>query len=97
VFHQCGLALSSISITLLLLYFQSVGLPKLSSTDIRNQDVHSNGPVLDDVVLADPEVCFISISQFWINAFSCRGVLGGELCFLCGSVLVCPHIFAGKH
>ncbi|XP_011027226.1 PREDICTED: ferredoxin-dependent glutamate synthase, chloroplastic isoform X1 [Populus euphratica] len=34
----------------------SVGIPKLSSTDIRNQDVHSNGPVLDDVVLADPEI-----------------------------------------
>lgn len=66
MFHQCGPALSSISITLLPLYFQSVGLPKLSSTDIRNQDIHSNGPVLDDVVLADPEVCFISISQFSI-------------------------------
>ncbi|XP_034894077.1 ferredoxin-dependent glutamate synthase 1, chloroplastic/mitochondrial [Populus alba] len=34
----------------------SVGLPKLRSTDIRNQDVHTNGPVLDDVVLADPEI-----------------------------------------
>ncbi|KAG5242545.1 ferredoxin-dependent glutamate synthase family protein [Salix suchowensis] len=34
----------------------SVGLPNLSSTDIRNQDIHSNGPVLDDVVLADPEI-----------------------------------------
>lgn len=35
---------------------QSSGLPKLSSTEIRNQDVHTNGPVLDDVLLADPEV-----------------------------------------
>ncbi|XP_024029344.1 ferredoxin-dependent glutamate synthase, chloroplastic [Morus notabilis] len=34
----------------------SVGLPKWSSTEIRNQDVHSNGPVLDDVLLADPEI-----------------------------------------
>ncbi|KAK6289852.1 hypothetical protein POUND7_001393 [Theobroma cacao] len=33
----------------------SVGLPKWSSTAIRNQDVHSNGPVLDDILLADPE------------------------------------------
>lgn len=36
--------------------FQSVGLPKWSSTVIRNQDVHSNGAVLDDVLLSDPEV-----------------------------------------
>ncbi|OVA01515.1 Class II glutamine amidotransferase domain [Macleaya cordata] len=34
----------------------SVGLPKWSSTEIRNQDVHSNGPVLDDVLLSDPEI-----------------------------------------
>ncbi|OMO54058.1 hypothetical protein COLO4_36597 [Corchorus olitorius] len=34
----------------------SVGLPKWSSTAIRNQEVHSNGPVLDDILLADPEV-----------------------------------------
>ncbi|KAL5812046.1 hypothetical protein ACOSQ3_026996 [Xanthoceras sorbifolium] len=34
----------------------SVGLPKWSSTEIRNQDVHTNGPVLDDVLLADPEI-----------------------------------------
>ena len=33
-----------------------VGLPKWSSTEIRNQEVHSNGPVLDDVILADPEI-----------------------------------------
>lgn len=33
----------------------NVGLPKWSSTEIRNQDVHSNGPVLDDIILADPE------------------------------------------
>lgn len=36
--------------------FQNVGLPKWSSTIIRNQDVHTNGPVLDDVLLADQEV-----------------------------------------
>ncbi|XP_022766578.1 ferredoxin-dependent glutamate synthase, chloroplastic isoform X2 [Durio zibethinus] len=34
----------------------SVGLPKWSSTAIRNQEVHSNGPVLDDNLLADPEI-----------------------------------------
>ncbi|KAI0519949.1 hypothetical protein KFK09_007412 [Dendrobium nobile] len=34
----------------------NVGLPKWSSTEIRNQDVHSNGPVLDEIILADPEV-----------------------------------------
>ncbi|XP_027352326.1 ferredoxin-dependent glutamate synthase, chloroplastic isoform X1 [Abrus precatorius] len=34
----------------------SVGLPKWSSTEIRNQDPHTNGPVLDDVLLADPEI-----------------------------------------
>lgn len=35
---------------------QNVGLPKWSSTEIRNQDVHTNGLVLDDTILADPEV-----------------------------------------
>ncbi|KAH0972200.1 hypothetical protein GBA52_024356 [Prunus armeniaca] len=34
----------------------NVGLPKWSSTMIRNQDVHTNGPVLDDILLADPEI-----------------------------------------
>ncbi|GMY19377.1 ferredoxin-dependent glutamate synthase, chloroplastic [Fagus crenata] len=34
----------------------NVGLPKWSSTAIRNQDVHTNGPVLDDSLLADPEI-----------------------------------------
>ncbi|KAI3857928.1 hypothetical protein MKW98_011194 [Papaver atlanticum] len=34
----------------------NVGLPKWSSTRIRNQDVHTNGHVLDDVLLSDPEV-----------------------------------------
>ncbi|XP_062111990.1 ferredoxin-dependent glutamate synthase 1, chloroplastic/mitochondrial [Humulus lupulus] len=34
----------------------NVGLPKLSSTEIRKQDVHSNGPVLDDVLLADQQI-----------------------------------------
>lgn len=42
-------------------YFQNVGLPKWSSTEIRNQDVHSNGPVLDDIILADPEVKIFDI------------------------------------
>ncbi|GER25787.1 glutamate synthase [Striga asiatica] len=34
----------------------SSGLPKWSSTMIRKQEVHSNGPVLDDTLLADPEI-----------------------------------------
>ncbi|KAG1331820.1 ferredoxin-dependent glutamate synthase, chloroplastic [Cocos nucifera] len=34
----------------------SVGLPKWSSSEIRNQDVHTNGPVLDDIILSDPEI-----------------------------------------
>ncbi|KAK1295204.1 hypothetical protein QJS10_CPA16g01043 [Acorus calamus] len=34
----------------------NVGLPKLSSTEIRKQDVHTNGPVLDDILLSDPEI-----------------------------------------
>ncbi|KAG2290707.1 hypothetical protein Bca52824_050311 [Brassica carinata] len=34
----------------------SVGLPKRSSTSIRKQEVHSNGPVLDDTILQDPEI-----------------------------------------
>ncbi|KAG0487916.1 hypothetical protein HPP92_006727 [Vanilla planifolia] len=34
----------------------SVGLPKWSSTAIRKQDVHTNGPVLDDILLSDPEI-----------------------------------------
>lgn len=37
-------------------HLQSVGRPKMSSTEIRNQAVHTNGPVLDDVVLSDPKV-----------------------------------------
>lgn len=37
-------------------FLSSVGLPKLSSTQIRNQAVHSNGPVLDDTLLADKEI-----------------------------------------
>uniref|UniRef100_A0A7N0THN9 glutamate synthase (ferredoxin) n=1 Tax=Kalanchoe fedtschenkoi TaxID=63787 RepID=A0A7N0THN9_KALFE len=34
----------------------SVGLPQLSSTRIRKQEVHTNGPVLDDTILSDPEI-----------------------------------------
>ncbi|XP_010543537.1 PREDICTED: ferredoxin-dependent glutamate synthase 1, chloroplastic/mitochondrial [Tarenaya hassleriana] len=33
-----------------------VGLPQWSSTAIRKQVVHTNGPVLDDIILEDPEV-----------------------------------------
>lgn len=34
----------------------NVGFPEWSSSMIRNQEVHSNGPVLDDVLLADPKI-----------------------------------------
>ncbi|KAI9082058.1 hypothetical protein K1719_035983 [Acacia pycnantha] len=34
----------------------SVGLPKWSSTAIRSQETHTNGLVLDDALLADPEI-----------------------------------------
>ncbi|XP_014489740.1 ferredoxin-dependent glutamate synthase, chloroplastic isoform X2 [Vigna radiata var. radiata] len=34
----------------------SAGLSKWSSTEIRNQEPHTNGPVLDDSLLADPEI-----------------------------------------
>uniref|UniRef100_A0A803LSZ8 glutamate synthase (ferredoxin) n=1 Tax=Chenopodium quinoa TaxID=63459 RepID=A0A803LSZ8_CHEQI len=34
----------------------SVGLPRMSSTAIRKQEVHTNGPVLDDQILSDPEI-----------------------------------------
>ncbi|KAJ6801873.1 ferredoxin-dependent glutamate synthase, chloroplastic-like [Iris pallida] len=33
-----------------------VGMPKLSSTEIRNQNAHTNGPLLDETLLADPEI-----------------------------------------
>lgn len=44
---------------LLAFLFQNAGLPKWSSSQIRSQDVHSNGPVLDETILADPEVMFL--------------------------------------
>ncbi|KAH9621061.1 hypothetical protein KSS87_011842 [Heliosperma pusillum] len=34
----------------------NVGLPTMSSTAIRTQEVHTNGPVLDDRILSDPEI-----------------------------------------
>jgi glutamate synthase (ferredoxin) len=34
----------------------NAGLPKWSSSQIRSQGVHSNGPVLDETILADPEI-----------------------------------------
>ncbi|KAG8372095.1 hypothetical protein BUALT_Bualt12G0030900 [Buddleja alternifolia] len=34
----------------------NVGLPKWSSSTIRKQEVHSNGPVLDDTLLLDQEI-----------------------------------------
>ncbi|PAN15256.1 hypothetical protein PAHAL_2G475300 [Panicum hallii] len=34
----------------------NAGLPEWSSSKIRSQDVHTNGPVLDETILADPEI-----------------------------------------
>lgn len=34
----------------------NVGFPKWSSSSIRKQEVHSNGPVLDDILLSDIEI-----------------------------------------
>eukprot|EP00245_Coleochaete_scutata_P012805 TRINITY_DN501_c2_g4_i1.p1 TRINITY_DN501_c2_g4~~TRINITY_DN501_c2_g4_i1.p1 ORF type:complete len:1642 (-),score=381.86 TRINITY_DN501_c2_g4_i1:1105-6030(-) len=34
----------------------SAGVPKLTSTQRRQMETHTNGPVLDDEILADPEV-----------------------------------------
>ncbi|KAL4587413.1 hypothetical protein LXL04_000283 [Taraxacum kok-saghyz] len=34
----------------------NVGFPKWTSTTIRKQEVHSNGPVLDDIILSDVEI-----------------------------------------
>ncbi|PKA55395.1 Ferredoxin-dependent glutamate synthase, chloroplastic [Apostasia shenzhenica] len=34
----------------------SVGLPKWCSTEIREQNVHTNGPTLDEIILSDPEI-----------------------------------------
>ncbi|CAM6047747.1 unnamed protein product [Sphagnum compactum] len=33
-----------------------IGFPKLTSSEIRQQEVHSNGPVLDDTLLVDPQI-----------------------------------------
>ena len=47
-------------------------MPKWTSTQIRKQEVHSNGPVLDDVLLADPEVStfYILINLFLLFMLS---------------------------
>nr|XP_016471569.1 PREDICTED: ferredoxin-dependent glutamate synthase, chloroplastic-like [Nicotiana tabacum] len=39
----------------------NVGLPEWSSSMIRNQEVHNNGPVLDDVLLADPKILSLKV------------------------------------
>lgn len=39
--------------------FQSVGQTKWSSTKIREQDVHMIGHILDDILMADPQVTTI--------------------------------------
>lgn len=62
----------------LMFNFQCVGLPKCSSTEIRNQDVHTNGPVLDDIILSDPEVATVSEFLF----FKTWELFFYETCFL---------------
>ncbi|KAF7819096.1 ferredoxin-dependent glutamate synthase, chloroplastic [Senna tora] len=42
----------------------SVGLPKWTSTAIRNQETHTNGLVLDDALLADPEALLPTSNPF---------------------------------
>ena len=49
--------------------FQSVGRPKWSNTKIRQQDVHTNGPVLDDILMADPQVTTISMIISFVSLF----------------------------
>jgi hypothetical protein len=51
-----------------------VDRPKWTSSKIRKQEVHSNGPVLDDTLLADPEVGlhFIPIEQSMCHHFAVR-------------------------
>ncbi|CAL5444411.1 unnamed protein product [Camellia sinensis] len=51
-----------------------VGLPKWSSTRIRLQDVHSNSPVLDDILLSDPKRGRLKgRSQWWLEEERARG------------------------
>ncbi|KAL2534964.1 Ferredoxin-dependent glutamate synthase 1 [Abeliophyllum distichum] len=45
----------------------SVGLPKWSSTKIRNQEVHSNGPVLDDILLSDQEISEAIVKELVVS------------------------------
>lgn len=59
---------------------KSVGLPKWSSSTIRKQEVHSNGPVLDDTLLSDAEVT----SLIAINYILCYIPDG-----LCSTDLLC--------
>nr|GEX89995.1 ferredoxin-dependent glutamate synthase, chloroplastic [Tanacetum cinerariifolium] len=35
----------------------NVGFAKFSSDTVRRQEAHSNGHVLDNIILSDPEVC----------------------------------------
>jgi hypothetical protein len=35
-------------------------VPAMSSTEIRKQEVHTNGPVLDETILSDPEVIILN-------------------------------------
>jgi hypothetical protein len=42
-----------------------IGFPKLTSSEIRQQEVHSNGPVLDDTLLVDPQVAFTPFLVFF--------------------------------
>jgi glutamate synthase (ferredoxin) len=57
-------------------------VPKWTSTQIRKQEVHSNGPVLDDVLLNDPEVRILHLF------FTSSGVL--DLVNVCSQWLMNP-------
>ncbi|XP_066398214.1 LOW QUALITY PROTEIN: ferredoxin-dependent glutamate synthase, chloroplastic-like [Miscanthus floridulus] len=41
----------------------NAGLPEWSSSQIRSQDVHTNGPVLDETILADPEIADAIVNE----------------------------------
>ncbi|KAL8096312.1 hypothetical protein AgCh_037320 [Apium graveolens] len=67
------------------IFFKNVGLPKVSSTKIRKQDAHSNGHVLDDILLSDAEWKENDLLQDSSRTES-DGILR-----LCGDMVVLPR------
>ncbi|GKA46284.1 ferredoxin-dependent glutamate synthase, chloroplastic [Tanacetum coccineum] len=43
----------------------NVGLTKWCSGTIRKQEAHSNGPILDDIILSDPEAIAAAFAAQW--------------------------------